>query len=39
VEDVAQSAGYSALLCNSDESPDKEQQYLDIAEQSRVTGF
>jgi LacI family transcriptional regulator len=38
VEDVAQSAGYSALLCNSDESPDKEQQYLDIAEQSRVTG-
>ena len=38
VEDVAQSAGYSVLLCNTDESPEKEDGYLDIAEQYRVTG-
>jgi LacI family transcriptional regulator len=38
VEDVAQSAGYSVLLCNTDESPDKEDGYLEIAQQYRVTG-
>ncbi|MFI7587421.1 LacI family DNA-binding transcriptional regulator [Spongisporangium articulatum] len=38
VEDVAQSAGYSVLLCNSDESPDKEDSYLALAIESRVTG-
>ncbi|WP_420813921.1 LacI family DNA-binding transcriptional regulator, partial [Phytoactinopolyspora endophytica] len=38
VEDVAQTNGYSVLLCNSDEDADKERHYLDIAEQSRVTG-
>ena len=27
-EDVAQSAGYSVLLCNSDENPDKQESYL-----------
>ncbi|MFY1636270.1 LacI family DNA-binding transcriptional regulator [Solwaraspora sp. WMMB335] len=38
VEDVAQSAGYSLLLCNTDESPEKENGYLSIAEQARVSG-
>lgn len=38
VEDVAQSAGYSLLLCNTDENPEKEDGYLSIAEQYRVTG-
>src|ERR1700712_3105528 len=36
VEDMARAAGYSVLLCNSDESPAKEQEYLDIAMQLRV---
>lgn len=38
VEDVAQSAGYSVLLCNSDEKQDKEDSYLALAIESRVTG-
>ncbi len=38
VEDVAQSEGYSLLLCNTDEQPDKEASYLSIAEQYRVSG-
>lgn len=38
VEDVAQSAGYSVLLCNSDEAPTKESEYLRVAVQDRVAG-
>lgn len=38
VEDVARAAGYSVLLCNSDESPAKEGEYLAIATQLRVAG-
>lgn len=38
VEDVAQSAGYSLLLCNTDENPEKEEGYLSIAAQYRVSG-
>ena len=30
VEDTAQARGYSLLLCNSDENPAKQQQYLDF---------
>ncbi|WP_214106034.1 LacI family DNA-binding transcriptional regulator [Acrocarpospora catenulata] len=38
IEDIAQSEGYSLLLCNTDERPDKEASYLSIAEQFRVSG-
>jgi LacI family transcriptional regulator len=37
-EDAAQLAGYSVVLCNSDESPEKEQRYIDVALQERVAG-
>lgn len=38
VEDVAQTAGYSVVLCNSDENLDKERRYLDVALQERAAG-
>ncbi|RZS43294.1 LacI family transcriptional regulator [Herbihabitans rhizosphaerae] len=38
VEDVAQAVGYSVVLCNSDESGDKERRYIDVAIQERVAG-
>ncbi|MET0134923.1 MAG: LacI family DNA-binding transcriptional regulator [Kibdelosporangium sp.] len=38
VEDVAQAVGYSVVLCNSDENPDKERRYVDVAIQERVAG-
>lgn len=38
VEDVAQTAGFSVLLCNSDEDSHKELRYLDIARRSMVAG-
>ncbi|TNC21926.1 LacI family DNA-binding transcriptional regulator [Amycolatopsis alkalitolerans] len=38
VEDTAQTAGYSVVLCNSDENPEKERRYIDIALQERVAG-
>lgn len=38
VEDVAQQAGYSLVLCNSDEDPVKERKYLDVAEEEQVSG-
>jgi LacI family transcriptional regulator len=38
VEDVAQRVGYSVVLCNSDESADKERRYIDVAIQERVAG-
>ncbi|MFK4087874.1 LacI family DNA-binding transcriptional regulator [Kribbella sp. NPDC020789] len=38
VEDVAHELGYSVVLCNSDESAEKESRYIDIAIQERVAG-
>ena len=38
VEDVAHEVGYSVVLCNSDESVEKENRYIDIAIQERVAG-
>jgi LacI family transcriptional regulator len=38
VEDVAQEAGYSVVLCNSDEDRGKEARYLEVAERERVSG-
>ncbi len=38
VEDVALRNEYSLILCNSDEDPQREQQYLDILFMERVAG-
>ncbi|GAA0513481.1 LacI family DNA-binding transcriptional regulator [Saccharopolyspora thermophila] len=38
VEDVAHAAGYSVVLCNSDDEPDKEHEYIDVALQERMAG-
>lgn len=38
VEDVAQGKGFSVVLCNTDEDPAKEAQYLEVAEQEQVSG-
>lgn len=38
VEDVAQRNGFSVILCNSDEDPGKEADYLRIVEQEQVAG-
>ncbi|SEQ87681.1 LacI family transcriptional regulator [Microlunatus flavus] len=38
VEDRAQEAGYSVLLCNTDEDQAKEDRYLQVAAQERVAG-
>lgn len=38
VEDMAQTAGYSVVLCNSDEDAEKERRYIDVALQERVAG-
>jgi LacI family transcriptional regulator len=38
VEDVAQAVGYSVVLCNSDENPEKERRYIDVAIQERAAG-
>ncbi|MFF0269621.1 LacI family DNA-binding transcriptional regulator [Kribbella sp. NPDC004536] len=38
VEDVAHEVRYSVVLCNSDESAEKENRYLDVALQERVAG-
>jgi LacI family transcriptional regulator len=37
-EDVAQAAGYSVVLCNSDEDRDKEAGYLEIADSEQMSG-
>ncbi len=39
VEDVAQRRGYSMILCNSDENPQREQQYLGVLGDERVAGI
>lgn len=38
VEDIAQAAGYSVVLCNSDDLPDKEERYLTVAEHENMAG-
>ncbi len=38
VEDAAQGGGYSVMLCNTDEDPDKFIQYLNTVMQQRVDG-
>ncbi len=39
VEDIAQSAGYSVVLCNSDGDGHKEREYLRVTLQERVAGL
>ncbi|HEX8346749.1 MAG TPA: LacI family DNA-binding transcriptional regulator [Actinoplanes sp.] len=39
VEDVAQPAGYSMLLCNTDEDPGREEQYVDGAMAEQIAGM
>lgn len=38
VEDRAQSAGFSVVLCNTDDDPDKEAHYLQIAVSENMAG-
>src|SRR3981081_4877496 len=38
-EDAAQKAGYSVLLCNSDDKQDKEALYLELLISKRVDGI
>jgi len=38
VEDVAQRAGLSVVLCNSDDDPLKEERYLSIADSENMAG-
>jgi LacI family transcriptional regulator len=38
VEDAAQDRGYSVLLCNTDENPTKQQNYLDVVIRQQVDG-
>ncbi|BAU33474.1 uncharacterized protein MalAC0309_2639 [Microcella alkaliphila] len=38
VEDKAQAAGYSVVLCNTDDDPEKETRYLDIANSEDMAG-
>jgi LacI family transcriptional regulator len=39
VEDVAQANGYSIILCNTDESEVKQEQYLDMLLRRRIDGI
>ncbi|MCP4418377.1 MAG: LacI family transcriptional regulator [Chloroflexi bacterium] len=39
VEDVAQANGYSTILCNTDESEEKQAQYLKMLLQRRIDGI
>ncbi|HVX47041.1 MAG TPA: LacI family DNA-binding transcriptional regulator [Mycobacteriales bacterium] len=38
IEDTAQAAGYSVVLANSDEDPDKERRYLEVAAAEQMAG-
>lgn len=38
VEDVAQGSGFSVVLCNSDEDPEKEARYVAAAQAQRMAG-
>ncbi|MEV6874427.1 LacI family DNA-binding transcriptional regulator [Amycolatopsis sp. NPDC051128] len=37
-EDTAQAAGFSVMLCNSDENAAKEHRYVEVAAQERLAG-
>ena len=39
IEDEAQANGYSLFLCNSDENPDKEINYLHLLRRHRIAGL
>lgn len=39
IEDVAQANGYSTILCNTDESKDKQEQYLQMLLRRRIDGI
>ena len=39
VEDMAHEKGYSIILCNSDESPEKESKYIDLMLDENVAGL
>lgn len=39
VEDVAREAGLSVVLCNSDDDPEKEAHYVEIAAQEQMAGI
>lgn len=39
VEDVARAQGYSVMLCNTDEDPAREQEYLRVAVSDPVAGI
>lgn len=39
VEDAGQASGYSVVLCNTDENPDKERTYLSVLRENRVDGI
>lgn len=39
VEDIARARGYSVMLCNTDEDPDKEEEYLRVAVSDPVAGI
>ncbi|MGB7874751.1 MAG: LacI family DNA-binding transcriptional regulator, partial [Anaerolineales bacterium] len=38
VEDAAYEQGYSVLMCNTDENPEKEKMYLNILYDESVAG-
>jgi LacI family transcriptional regulator len=38
IEDVASAAGYSVVLCNSDENPEKESHYIGVALAEKMAG-
>jgi LacI family fructose operon transcriptional repressor len=38
VEDIAYARGLRVILCNTDENPEKEEMYLKLMEEERVTG-
>jgi len=39
IEDIAQANGYSTILCNTDESVDKQEQYLQMLLRRRIDGI
>jgi LacI family fructose operon transcriptional repressor len=39
VEDAAYAQGYSVILCNNDENPDKEKMYLNLMHDENVAGI
>jgi len=39
VQDAAQDAGFHVILCNTDESEAKQEQYLEVLLQKRVDGI